>query len=778
MMTEQLYIDGNLVDIAPNSSILIDIKSNLLRDIEDIVSNHTYTISLPKTAANMRIFGNIDIVQDNSHKQYTSMPCRYIRNDMVIIDNGAANILSVEDSSIQICITWGVRNLLSLIKSEAKLKDLDSTASIVWDTKSTKFSSYQDARDKGYFYAEYDPMIITDEDTSWQYNNSVGGEYKRIDYELADGQIMLTGVIGDTISLSPDINYNSVMNVVTSVNGGEGIWLQQVYPATDTYLWGFLDESMKIISCSPKVSTAPLTNLSLTAPSNAAYFVCNVSVASDGICNIFRLTEKNNTYEDGTNKPIANMQHPAVSLSWILARIREKYGVAIDFQDRDGMLFRTKIAIPLITKKGLADNKAGLCKAAFSATKTGTLGMNIRSTDGIIPSNPGVLKTLAFAYACKASIDIQASYTIPAPKRYNGTNNHGGGGYMAALFPNYIKMTITNTDKEETEYLTIEDPDQQITVTSADVINDKITLKMGGWGSFDFNRGDSISLQLCNSKGDLAEQSLNGTITITAKISDDVIVGNEFPLAQNLPDIKIIDFLRSIFVLSGTYPKLSSGDIQLVRFNRIWENVAKAKDWTNKLIPTNANSPEKVEFVVNSWAKRNWYKWKEDEKTIYNYDGVLDIDNATLDEERTVIELPFAASDGNRVPLYATTTSEAKFGDTTIKSNTGLTYKGCEPRIMEYSANSVGKAQLTFPSELDLQNVIDTKYNKLRDTLNEAKLITEKMKLTDGDIQDFNDAIPVYLSQYAAYFAVQEIKQTDQSIYSVTMLRLIINKEE
>lgn len=773
MTTEQLYIDDNLVDISPNSSILIDIKSNLLRDIEDIVSNHTYTISLPKTANNMRILGNIDVVQDNCRNQYSSLPCRYLRNGIVIIDNGIVNILSVEEGKIQICITWGVKNILSLIKSEEKLTDLESDASLVWSTKNTKFTDYQEARNKGYFFAEYDPMIIQAEDTSWQYDNSVGGEQKRIDLELTDGLINISGTIGDIIDITPDINYHSVLNVVSSVHGGDAVYLTQVYPATGVYLYGYLDASMKLIQVSRKATTSTLTNINTIAPSKAAYFVANVDVASKDICEVYRIVDKNNEYTDGTNKPIVNMQHPVVSLSWVLARIREKYGVSLDFQDREGMLFRTKIAIPLIRKTGLEDQKQGICKAEFTATKIGALGMNIRSTTGIIPSSPATIKSLTFAFSCKATVDIQASYTHPAPKRYNGTNNHGGGGFMAAIFPNYIKMVITNTNKETTEYITIEDADQQITITSADVINDKITLKIRGWGSFDFTRGDSISLELCNSQGNLAEQDLNGTITITAAISDEVIVGNDYPIAQNLPDIKILDFLKTIFVLSGTYPTISTeNSILLVRYNRIWENLAKAKDWTTKLIPTNINTPKKTEYVVSSWARINSYKWKQDEKTIYNYDGVLAIDNSTLDDARTVIELPFAASDGDRVPIYARTTSDAKFGNNAIKTNTGLAYKGCEPRIMFYSANASGKAKLNFDSELYLQNIIDSKYSKLRDALNNAKLITEELRLTDCDIQDFDDAIPIYLSQYAAYFAVIEIKQSSQSTYSVNLLKL------
>ena len=63
MKDQQLYIDGVLVDIDDKTKITLDIKSNLLRDISKLTSNSTYTVKLPKTVHNQRIFEHADIVQ-------------------------------------------------------------------------------------------------------------------------------------------------------------------------------------------------------------------------------------------------------------------------------------------------------------------------------------------------------------------------------------------------------------------------------------------------------------------------------------------------------------------------------------------------------------------------------------------------------------------------------------------------------------------------------------------------------------------------------------------
>ena len=48
-MTEQLYIDGVLVDVGEDTDVTLSIRSNILSDISKIGGNSTYTIKLPKT---------------------------------------------------------------------------------------------------------------------------------------------------------------------------------------------------------------------------------------------------------------------------------------------------------------------------------------------------------------------------------------------------------------------------------------------------------------------------------------------------------------------------------------------------------------------------------------------------------------------------------------------------------------------------------------------------------------------------------------------------------
>ena len=71
-----------------------------------------------------------------------------------------------------------------------------------------------------------------------------------------------------------------------------------------------------------------------------------------------------------------------------------------------------------------------------------------------------------------------------------------------------------------------------------------------------------------------------------------------------------------------------------------------------------------------------------------------------------------------------------------------------------------------------MQQIITTRYARLAESLQEAKVIKERVRLTDTELLSFDERTPVYLSQYAAYFAVTEIRQTGEGVCDVTMFRI------
>ena len=165
---------------------------------------------------------------------------------------------------------------------------------------------------------------------------------------------------------------------------------------------------------------------------------------------------------------------------------------------------------------------------------------------------------------------------------------------------------------------------------------------------------------------------------------------------------------------------------------------------------------------MDGYAQNNWYRWKKDEGGNGNYDGNMQVNNKTLDKEVTLFEFPFAATDGDNVPMYKDNSTPTEYKEPT--------YKACKDRIMRLGEDKGGYAILYF--DMDMQRILSEKYGLIRNALQNAKIITEKMRIRDTDIAHFDETRPIYLAQYGAYFAILQIRTDDNGLADVTMLKL------
>ena len=80
----------------------------------------------------------------------------------------------------------------------------------------------------------------------------------------------------------------------------------------------------------------------------------------------------------------------------------------------------------------------------------------------------------------------------------------------------------------------------------------------------------------------------------------------------------------------------------------------------------------------------------------------------------------------------------------------------------------------TLMFDINMQNIIDEKYAEVVQTLQNAKIVKEKMRIRDLELLDFDETKPIFLAQYGCYFAVTEIKADTNGLADVTMLQLSI----
>lgn len=488
---------------------------------------------------------------------------------------------------------------------------------------------------------------------------------------------------------------------------------------------------------------------------------------------------------------------PSVTAQYIIDLITAQTGVAFGWSNRAKEIIKG-LAFPLITRKADAQTVVGSFEGTFFQTESlGILDFQPTSLsevfDGLEIGNR--YSQLNVKIACTMIFDVQMNWSWDAsnarPNGHVGSSYEGSTEYNGVYTyePCYVEIKVISkhtSAQEESEYtktyIAGKEIDEDnasfrryITDYDSDKVNGRFIHLAAGRGEIELEEGDIVTFEFKHyGKGVLRGlRGYNGRLSASISQSDEVPYGGNFPIGKNLPDIKVTDFLKCICILTSTFPsqRFIGDTLTFADIVNLWEDKAQAVDWTKKLIPSEAsNHPRQTDFSVEDYCQHNIYKWKEDDTVYLQHDADMTIDNKTLEYTQDVCTLPFAATDGNRIPIYEWESTKRDFGRTTLTVQTATKYKACKDRIVNLTKNDAGYAELAF--NINLQDIFANKLKKLRKTVANPHQITERFNLSDLEILNFDETKPVYLAQYGAYFAVLEVKTTSSGYCEVTMIEL------
>lgn len=257
-----------------------------------------------------------------------------------------------------------------------------------------------------------------------------------------------------------------------------------------------------------------------------------------------------------------------------------------------------------------------------------------------------------------------------------------------------------------------------------------------------------------------------GHIYIENIETKEIPFGSVFPLGVNLPDIKQIDFLKSIMQMMCLFAHPDTDNpnlINLYSIDTLYNNKVNARDWTNKLL---SRVPEEQKFTFGSYSKQNWMRYKEDDTVSINADDYLTVDNEYLETSQDLFTLSFSATDEKNGMAFISLYEQE---EDKINENSGIS-----PRILvdNYVTGEGWKASflpyLSFSGESGLRNSYYTKYQEI---IRQPRVISVKCALSDYDLYTLDLTIPVYFRQYGAYFAIINLKTGDKAS-TVQLLKL------
>jgi hypothetical protein len=308
--------------------------------------------------------------------------------------------------------------------------------------------------------------------------------------------------------------------------------------------------------------------------------------------------------------------------------------------------------------------------------------------------------------------------------------------------------------------------------------NGRIGYTIRGSLPIEMDAGQLLTMRLTCISGGVASDSLYGGIHVyggTVWVND--IIGDinevqptqQYPVEGNLPEIKVIDLIKFLCAVTGAFPVQASTDgvLSLRQVEDVFD-WSRAVDWSDRLLsPTDRAVAADMHYTPSGWARQNWWRWKEDDTVLGDYDGSITVDDETIDETRDVMTFPFAATDGNNIPMY---TSTHEYDTDTQTWHTEVKWNKVEPRVMHMEEGENSEAVAFFG--FDMSNIITRYYYDLVTTMAEPVVITETVCMTDLQFMALDETRPIFLAQHGAYFALLSCELSQNGTAKVELLKL------
>lgn len=439
--------------------------------------------------------------------------------------------------------------------------------------------------------------------------------------------------------------------------------------------------------------------------------------------------------------------HPAITVKWILEKIQEESGVTFNFPS-DKKTFIDKMIVPLLTR-----NDSQKINDAFLSSLQMVGYVIVEST---------------FSY-------LKLNYIGDSTQQYASV----GGPYGDRLYTKYpITLKVKGTIEMLVQYNSGMDVNNQylnLRVSQSDSsgnISSVSTIERKNYAAYIeapnvrllFNFDDLVSIEsdefMHFTIKAIATGASSSVLSLTVYDRNEISFGEKFPLVPNLPDIKQIDFIKAVASMVGLFA-LPDGEngIKFIPFDNLSANKSKAVDWTNRVIMAyDSVTPRNLQYTLDNIAQNNWFRYKEDDNVMGNYDGNIQVDDATIEYERDAITLPFSACSTKGGVAYIPLYSYNEEGE--------LEYNKTNPRILLLDGTK------GIFKGLEWTTLIANNYQTYKGLINNAKVVTEYIRLNSIELRDLEMDIPVYLAQYGCYLAIIEITTKENDICECKLLKL------
>lgn len=220
-------------------------------------------------------------------------------------------------------------------------------------------------------------------------------------------------------------------------------------------------------------------------------------------------------------------------------------------------------------------------------------------------------------------------------------------------------------------------------------------------------------------------------------------------LYSNLPDWSVSQLLKNLMKMCGVFAYATSDTaITFTTIGKLYERRAVALDWTDKLSNVGDAPTEKL-MSFGNYSQRNWCRYADDDTVQGDYSGYLVVQNAALEAEGEIIRLDFAATDGNRIPVWQ-----------------GGEWQDVQPRILWYDGEAI-----TFKG-LSWYDLLRKNYYNYQMMIEYPRTIKTTVRLTTAELAKIDPLTPIYARQWGHYYAVMKATAKADNMVDVELLRM------
>ena len=589
--------------------------------------------------------------------------------------------------------------------------------------------------------------------------NAVPYHFHNIEY-MRNGVRVIAGGVGRLMSAGPD-------KIELAVTWG-------VRAAVDALLMA--DETLNDITTNAAITfnATPVVTAYTDAQTDDVFYATLDMVKHAGINEYFRMhvtMSGGKAWDTSNMQPMSSYLHPSVRMNWLLGKLTAKYGTSFDFGAAQSYI--DTMIVPLVSKipNDITFNY-GYAATIAEPNYWGSISGNyVRFTTTNSSPIIGTVTPPGTSLTCATAFKGVVKFSIYFYINASDLTTIAYPIYRAMY--GYLIIVTAGGERQQVELLP-----ENMYIYASSIVAGRVNISSTGYLPVEMSVGETLNMRIGCVHNGAYDNTLGagihiqgGNIWVNDIIGSDneVQPGQAFPVGGNLPDIKPVDLVKFLAAVTGTFPVQASTDDTLV-FKAVSDvfDFTRAEDWSDRLLSdTTRPVAKKIEYSVNGWAQRNMWRWLEDETVNGDYDGGIDVDDETLEESRDIMTFPFAATDGNNIPVY---TSERKWDGDAGDWYDEIKYKEVKPRVLRMIEGNDSEAVGTF--DMDMTTVIANKYGELPATMAHPIVITETMRMTDVQMATIDETRPIYLKQHAAHFALLELTAKAGGLAEVKLLKL------